>query len=232
MPSDDLRRYPPTARRLERLRQAGVAPHSPAITGLAVLLAGTLALAAGGRAGLQGLAAMLARDLQVTNAASASAEQLRALLTGHLEAAGLALAVIALGAAGVACLAHLAQTGFLLRSPFTTPFSGLPGRSPVGRQAGPNRSLLPLASVLAGLVAAVALLGAFLASGSAWVTWWRWLAVLGGLAMLHLLAAGARYSQQARLTHREMQDEARETEGSWLTRHRRDTRRRRERGHV
>ncbi len=40
MADHDLKRHPPTERRLERMRQSGDLPHSPALTGAVALAAG------------------------------------------------------------------------------------------------------------------------------------------------------------------------------------------------
>ena len=240
MASDDLRRYPPTARRLERLRQAGLVPSSAALTGAVVLVAATLAVAALGRPTLAFLATMLARDLQQSSVGQATPEQLTTRLASHLSAAATILVAVGVGAMLVAALTHLAQTGFLFRWPGSAPGGSLPWSGGVGGKRRAGSAALPLGLALVGLLGGVVTLYSVFSEwagagswaelgdeGVVWRAWLRWLAALLGLALLHLLWVRASFTQRVQLTQRELSDEIRETEGPWLTRRLREMRRRR-----
>jgi flagellar biosynthesis protein FlhB len=231
--SDDLRQYPATPRRLEKLRQQGIVPSQAAVAGVLGLAAATLVLAvAGGWIG-QGLRGMLARDLQ---SGMARPEALAGLLMTRL---GMAVAIIA-GAgvvtAGAGVLARLLQgtlgqrSGRALYLPMSDTSRARGGRTSEGSLLlgliGLGCAGVVYAAWLGRLPEAVAgswRPGDWPPYALGWV-WLRWLAVLGGLAILHAAGSWWRHLQQARMTHREMVQERREAEGSWLKRRGRDKR--------
>ena len=215
--SDELKQHPATPRRLEKLRQAGVAPSSSALSGAVALATVTAVAAVTWRPLCLALQTMVAQDLQ----RSAAAEQLPRLLGQHLLTAGLVIGVLAAALAVVAALVQGVASGAPPRSPW---------RGGEQRRQG-LRADVP--GVALGLLALVGTASIYLprlreyseaqqwsdlVAGQGWaLLWLRELALLGGLALLHLLWTRAEYLQRARLTHRELRDEARETEGSWLT---------------
>jgi flagellar biosynthesis protein FlhB len=238
MSVDELKRYPPTPRRLERLRQTGDVPFSGAVNAVAVLAAGTAAAVVLGPGLCGRLGALLARDLQRCGGGLATPETAVAQFTGHLAQAFALMVIIAFGAAAILILAHLAQTGFAVgRGP-----GGSASRSPFARLSpgpGRRRGERPVLESIIGLGAVALVLKLLLADlagtptwddawrgGSWWGLWGRWIAVLAGLSMTHLLVVRARYWQRAAMSHRELADETRETTGAPLNRELRERRRR------
>ena len=235
---DGLKRYPPTPRRLERLRQAGDVPFSAAVNAVAVLAAGTAAAAVLGPGLCGRLGALLAQDLQYCGGGPATPETAVARFTGHLAQAFALMVIIALGAAAALTMAHLAQTGFAVGRGS----NGSPGRSlfaRLGPGPGRQRGERPVLEAIIGLGAAALVLKLLLADlagaltwDDAWrgVSWWglwgRWVAVLAGVSVMHLLVVRARYWRRAAMSHRELADETRETTGAPLNRERREGRRR------
>jgi len=219
--SDDIKRYPPTPRRLERLRQAGVSPASPAVTAVAVLASGTVLGALIGGKLVAWLQAVMAQDLQRIGA---DVTQLPGLLAGRLAQGGVVVIAISALGAGVAIAAQAAQGTFPQRSSkqMVLPMSTEGG---IGRRRTPTVMLWPF---LVGLGAAGVMLATWLREwaapgaslASAGVLWLKWLAVLGGVAGLHAVAVRLRTLRRAEMSHREMLEERRETEGSWLKRRR------------
>ena len=212
--SDETRKHPATARRLERLRQAGDAPQSAAVAGVVALAAATGLAVLWGPALTRALAQVLADGLRqaATEPALAGLFGARLLLGGRIVI-GLAV-VLALVAAVVQAL----QTGVVLRPPRVA------GRSRV-LHTDPVAAVLALLA-LAGAGAIVATVLQRCAAAATWAelgspavtvtAWLRQLCLLGALAALHLLWTRARHQRRAMMTDTEMRDEQRETQGSWL----------------
>lgn len=226
---DELKRYPPTARRLARLRQAGVLPDATALTGAAVLVGATVALVLLVPQLLRPASMVLARDLQHEALAAHDAASLRSLLAWHLGLG--AVVVIALGGAAalVAAGVRRLQIGRVGAGDGATL---LPRKPPkVSRSGGLQWPglLLGLLALVGGGVVLAGLLGAWSRAESwrelwAWLplaqAWARCLAVLVGTALLHLLWTRGTYLQQASMSHRELLEEQKETEGPGLTKRR------------
>ena len=214
---DELRQHPATPRRLEKLRQAGVAPSSSAVGGAAALATATAVAAVTWRPVSAGLQTMITQDLQ----RPATAEELPRLFGQHLLAAGLAVGALAVALAVVAALVQCLASGASVHSPWR---SAQPRRQ--GLRAETPGVVLGLLALVGTAAIYVPRLAAYseaqqwseLVAGQGWAwLWLRELALLGGLALLHLLWTRAEHLQQARLTRQELRDEQRETEGSWLT---------------
>lgn len=216
----ELKRYPPTWRRLERLREQGAGPADSAVTAAAVILAMTVLAAVCGPALLRWLCAIVSHDLrQVT----ADADMLPGMLRMRLCQSGLVIIAISATAWGAGMLAQGLQGNFRSRS---SNILSLP-MSQKGRSGGLQPAqVLP---ALVGLGVAAAVVGEWLmdlaaAASSAdtvalprlgWF-WVRWLIALAGVAALHAVATRLRYMREAAMTRREIVEEQRETEGSWL----------------
>jgi flagellar biosynthesis protein FlhB len=215
---DELRRYAPTARRLEKLRQAGAGAHSPALTAATVLVA-TVVIGAGVA---RPLGRELARSMAVDLGAPLwEARQLPALLGRHLVFGGALVVAVAALALLAASLAHALQAGGLT---WSRQGAGKPFKSPLSPPDGPG-VVLALAALAAGVLAYGAVLGylkqAALGSPAAsaeivGAAGLRWLCLLGGLGLLHLLWVRSDFLRRAMLTHRDLQEEHKEAEGSWL----------------
>lgn len=230
--NDDLKQYAPTARSLARLRQAGLLPQSDVLTGALGLVVVTVGLVAAGPQLFWAARAMLARDLQQC-ASGLAWEALAGRLGWHLLAAVAVLLVLGAGAGLAATVARGLLTGSTGEGsggrPWSRPAAG-------ARRAGYDWAGLALV-LPAGLAMAVLLTEAARRYGEAerWEdllavplqAWWRWLAVLAGLALLHVLWVRAGYLQRARLSRRELVAEQKDTEPSDLTRRRQELLRRR-----
>jgi flagellar biosynthesis protein FlhB len=217
--ASDLKRYPPTAQRLQRLREAGIVPHSPALTALCSLAAAGLVgglLWPGASAQARQFAAACWSSPGVTGSAEAQA-RCAAGMWLVLEWVGL----VGLAGAGVGWLSHLLQTGFAWGSVFPREKRrGLPSPRPgVGREACMAGLSLLVAGVslarvlqtmagpgegMAGLVARCARTGLEVA-----------LPGFVGIALLDLAWRRAQFSRDAWMTETEMRDELRETESAW-----------------
>lgn len=222
--SDDLKRYPPTPRRLQKLREAGLSPASSAVTAVAMLLVVTLAGLALGPMLVHGLTRLLADDLQrAVRPAALAATDLRLLLAGRFAVAG--LIVVAAGAIVAAALL-LAQALQGQVRQHSSKQMYLPMMTRVGRSRGRARPAFPVLPALVGVCAAVAMIAAWvrrLAEAESWPgpeqlpqvgpVWWRWLAALGAVAVLHAAGTWLRHMSQAQMTRRELLEELRETEG-------------------
>jgi flagellar biosynthesis protein FlhB len=243
MASDELKRHPPTARRLERLRQAGDLPQSPVLTGVAAVAVATAVVALGGSRLLGLLGATLAQDLQRAGVMETGPETLRELLTGHLaQALGLVMFIGGIAAATMT-LAHLLQTGFQPRG------AGGAYRPAVlwevGGQTGPRRGserrTVEVVIGLAGIALLLKLLADQMAGAGTWgeagqaglveALWLRWLVVLGALGVVHWMRVRGRYWRRAAMSDRELREESREVEGPPLDRRRRASVRQKVRDH-
>ncbi|MEN6402920.1 MAG: EscU/YscU/HrcU family type III secretion system export apparatus switch protein [Armatimonadia bacterium] len=225
---DELKRYPPTPRRLARLRQAGVIPDTTALTGAAVLVGATLGLIFLGPQLLHLARLVLARDLQHEALVAHEPARLRSLLAWHLGLGALVITALGGAAAIVAALARGLQTGGAASGEGVGLMRKGLRRAKRGGAQWPGL-MLGTVAVAGGGVVLAGLLGAWGRAESwqelwAWPAlaqaWGRWLAVLVGMALLHLLWTRAAYMQQARLSHRELLDEQQETEGPGLTKRR------------
>ncbi len=224
--SDEIKRYPATPRRLERLRQAGLSPASAAVTAAVVIVSATggLVLLSGRLCGW--LAGLLAEGLQRPTMEAAA---LPGLLATRLLQGGLAVVLVALVTMGVALLAQIAQGGVVQRSSKQMYL-------PMTQDAGASRPRFTVVSFCLGLMALCALAVLLrswlqeLSAQTAWpdpcgssgalALWWRWLAVLVAAAILHGVATRLSYLSRGQMSHREMLEDRRETEGSWLKRRR------------
>lgn len=212
--SDQTRKHPPTARRLERLQQAGEAPHSTAVAGVVALGAATGLGVLWGPRLTRALGALLAESVRQAGTEPALPELFaRRLLQGGAIVFGLAVALALLAA-----VVRAAQTGTALRKLRFT------GRSQV-LQSDPAAALLALLALGGAAVIVVTVLQRY-AAAATWAElgslatvgagWVRQLCLLGGLAVLHLLWGRARHQRRAMMTDQELRDEQRETHGSWL----------------
>jgi len=228
--SEELRQYPPTPRRLEKLRQMGLAVSYAAVAAVLGLAAFTLAVyLAGDKLGRWAMA-MLAHDLRAEAVRPAG---LAGLLVSRLGAAALVIVAIAIVVAAGALIPRLAQGGVGQRSSKLLYLPMSDTRRGRRRRAGDGAIALGIAGLCCAGLIYVTWLGR-LGEAQRWpgleqlpamgLIWLRWLAVLGGLATLHARGSWLRHLRQAQMTHREMLEERRETEGSWLKRRRRDTR--------
>ncbi len=224
--SDEIKRYPATPRRLERLRQAGLSPASAAVTAAVAIVAATGGLVLLGGRLCGWLAGLLAQDLQRP---MVEATALPGLLATRLLQGGLAVVLVALGATAMAVMAHIAQGGGVQRSSKQMYL-------PMTQDAGASRPRFSVGSFWLGLLALCALAVLLrswlqgLSAQTAWpdprglsgalALWWRWVAVLVAVAILHGVATRLSYLSPAQMSHREMLEDRRETEGSWLKRRR------------
>ena len=228
--SGELRQYPPTARRLSRLRQAGIFPRSQVLTTAAVLGVLLVVIAVLSPRLLSILAHPFSELLSSAGSvASGEALTLQPVLPVGIMAAGL-LVLIWLTALGVSAL----QRG-------TSPGGEAPGRVPFG---GPEVSfrrsrvadlawelvvsaviLFGGAIIIYGQLTALAnlptsdpsALGGAL-QGVIWAFAWRLGLLMVGLGLCDYLYQRAIFSQAAAMTRYELQQEVRETEGPWLVR--------------
>jgi len=215
----DLKRYPPTAHRLQRLREAGIVPHSPALTGLCALagagLVGLL-LWPPAQAELRQFAATCWSSPGVTGPAEAQLRCAAALMLALKW-----VAILGLAGATTGWLGHLAQTGFAWGGPFRREKRrNLPSPRPSASReaclaalsllvvgvslarilqalAGPSGGAEDLAARCAGQALTVALPG------------------FAAVALLDLAWRRAQFSRDAWMTETEMRDELRETESAW-----------------
>lgn len=211
--SGDLKQYEATPRRLEKLRQAGQTPSSAAIAGVSSLAVATLVMVVAGRPLSRGLAGLLAEGMR----AAAGQQALAPLLARHLLVGGAAVILFAAVLAVTVLAARGLQTGGAMKSPWA-------GWRAMQTQDWPSAAL-----AAAGVSGLAAIFGALLEryrEAGQWrqliepqvllALWLRALCLLAGLAVLHFLWMRAAHLQRAMLTHRELQDERQEVEGSWL----------------
>lgn len=216
----ELKRYPPTRRRLERLRELGAGPADGAVTAACVIAVATVLAVFCGPPLLRWLCAIVSHDLQQV---TADAGMLPGLLSRRLCQGGLVVIAISATAWGIGMLAQGLQGNFRSRS---SNILSLP-MSQNGRFGGLQPvQVLP---ALVGLGMAGLVVGEWLVRLAAAESWadamalprlgWlcvRWLIALAGVAALHAVVTRLRYMRQAAMTQREMVEEQRETEGSWL----------------
>ncbi len=226
----DLRQHAPTARRLSQLRQAGIFPHSRVLSAATVFAVAVLLIAALGDVLLDILQQPF---LEWLSQASAVGPTAALPLTGGLRI-GLALAgllvIVWLAAMGIAALQRWGAPG--AQAVGMTPFAA--GKLGFHRPHGADLAweLLMLAVILAGgaiiiyaqLPALVQVSGiepAAVAGVIRQVIWafaWRFGLLMVGLGLCDYLYQRAIFGQAAAMTHSELQQEVRETEGPWLVR--------------
>ena len=212
--TDEARKHSPTARRLEKLRQVGAAPRSAALVGLAVLAVAT----ALGLLWVPTLCRLLSGSLAASLREPTVEASLMPLLGQRLLLGGGLVILIATALALTAAAVHSWQSGVVLRAPRLKAGSRRPHLDPIEALLallGLAGSIVIVASTLRSIGEATT--WAELSSPAAVTTGWlRQLCLLGGLAILHLLWMRARHQRQAMMTDRELRDEQRETQGSWL----------------
>jgi len=230
--AEELKRYPPTPRRLQKLKEAGWTPASAALTAMAVIAGATLGGALGGPHLLAWLCRLLYTDFQ---SGLPSPEALLSLFSRHLLFAGAVVLFIAAGAGGVAILAYKLQDNFLLHLSKT---SYMPMSLGIKDFPRPIRDKIPLTALL--IVLGLVFAGVILAQGLQEIQqglgsarggmqlqffiqrlsllWLRWLAILLGVAVFEALLVRQQYERHAWMTHREYIEEQRETEGVFLPR--------------
>ena len=228
--SSDLRQYAPTARRLGRLREAGIFPRSQVLTTAAVLAVLLVIVAALPEVLLSILAHPFSQLL--SRAGSVEPEEvltLAPIIPVGLVAVGV-LVVVGLVAVGVAAL----QRG-------TSPGGEAPGRLPFGapevsfrrsRAADLAWEVVVSAAILLGgaiiIYGQLSVLTDLPASnpnglgralqGVIWAFSWRFGLLMVGLGLCDYLYQRAIFSQAAAMTRQELQQEIRETEAPWLVR--------------
>ena len=215
----DLKRYPPTAHRLQRLRDAGLVPHSPALTALCALVG---AAVVGGLLWPTWQAEV--REYARTCWSNPSFGAAAAVQLRCSTALVLALKwsiVLSLAGAAASWLAHLAQTGFAWGRPFRREERrNLPSPRPSASREVclASLSLLVVGVSLARLLHVLAEPsgGALdLVARGAWATLTVVLPGLIGVALLDLAWRRAHFMRDAWMTETEMRDELRETESGW-----------------
>jgi len=225
----DLREYAPTARRLVQLRQAGIFPRSQVLTAAGVLAA-VLLIAAGFSGLIMGVLSRLLAGLM----GSSFEDPVAALKAAPVIDAGLvlvaALVAIWLVAVGIGTLQRWAAPGG----------DGSAGVFSEGSKASYARA--PAADLAWELtVSAVILAGGgliiygllpllleaptdqhqLLAHHLQQIVWafaWRFGLLMVGLGLCDYLYQRASFWRGAAMTRQELQQEIRETEGSWLVR--------------
>jgi flagellar biosynthesis protein FlhB len=224
--AEELRTYPPSARRREELRRRGHAPTGASVTAAAVLVAGVATACCIARPALGALGA-LARDAFTYRPGVPGGPAMQSIAATSLRASAACAAPIALAGWLAAVLAHNLQTGFLFISPSRrgprTPPAGSPPwaagvAAVVGLAAIAGHSIGGLLRVAAGGDAAAALASArtgvchFVVAG---------VALVAVLALLTAAWERWRFERAIRMTRREWVLEVRETEGHPVTRARR-----------
>jgi flagellar biosynthesis protein FlhB len=226
MSHEELKQYAPTARRLEKLRRAGVTGVSPALGQLVgwLVLAGLGLLT--GREIIATAGQYLARDLQDAMLAGDSVEGLAGRLGRRLMVAVGVLVVLSGAVYLLGLGAAVLQGGGRGRSPADLWESS---QSVSRRQVGGADLGWGLLLGAVGVVGLVALLRGLLSSWAQANHWsellkadsvggvgMRVLALLAAIGLLQVLWRRGQFMAQARMTRREVLIEARETEGSWL----------------
>ncbi len=226
----DLRQYPPTARRLRKLHEAGLFPYSRVLTGAAVLLTAVIATALAGSVLFESMANVMRNALEQAhlNVTVQDMDHSRLLSLGLLIG-GLLLAIWI-----VAVLTAALQRGFTGSS---AGFRLLPWeKTPTLASRSLSRDLAWELIVSATILAGAALI--ILSNLSALATvppaqptgligWfreivlsfgWRFVALLVGVGLCDYLYQRSVFAQSAAMTRQELEQEIRETEGPWLVR--------------
>lgn len=226
----DLRQYPPTARRLRRLQQAGLFPYSQVLTVALILLTTLITATLAGSVLLESLQNLMRGTLgQARLNMSAESLDHSTLLPLGLLVAGwlLVIWVVAVLVAGL-------QRGFTGSSggPRLLPWGQAVSFGPRPRSRDLAWELIVAAAIVGG--AALIIFGNVRALATVppahptpllnWVRHialgfgWRFAALLVGLGLCDYLYQRAVFGQLAAMTRQELEDEIRETEGPWLAR--------------
>jgi len=248
--AEEIRAYPPTERRLARLRALGIAPLSRALVGAAVMVAAWLLLLLAGPALVQWFARVLTGCFEIASTANGLDDAQRALgsLTAHTAMIAAVVGVVCLGAAALATQVQLAGWG---RGGGTPTGGSLPAESGTAARLAPSGRELGWTVMIAGIAVVSVILAArgtlsygheLMSGGSrelaattarmALAIGWRVVAALVGLGLLDYLMQRAAVLQAAWMSRREMEEEARLTEGHPLTLERRRRRRSRRLRHA
>jgi len=225
----DLREYAPTARRLARLRQAGIFPRSQVLTAAGVLAA-VLLIAAG----FWGLIMEVLSRLLAGLLRSSFEDPVAALKAPPLIEAGLvvvaALVAIWLVAVGIGTLQRWAAPGgdgsggvFSERSKVSyarAPAADLAWELVVSAVilAGGGLIIYGLLPLLLDTPTDQPQLLAHHLQQVVWTFAWRFGLLMVGLGLCDYLYQRAIFWRGAAMTYQELQQEIRETEGSWLVR--------------
>ncbi len=235
--ADDSKRYPPSERRLSRLRQAGSTPASPALVGAAVIVVAGLMATLAWPAMVRWTAAWLHQALHAAGRPETALTTARSIaLRG-----GLAMGAIGIVALAVALAVQGAQRG---------KHTGGGSWPPRGRDATGARWIDGWRGARAVLVTALALVAVcaavrgVLMGVDRMAEWaspaetlatvvmpvaWPLLIVLVAVAVLDAIGGRAVWLRRARMTRREVEEEMRQAEGHPLTRERRSVASRRRR---
>ena len=225
----DLREYAPTARRLARLRQAGIFPRSQVLTAAGVLAA-VLLIAAGFSGLIMGVLSRLLAGLL----RSSFEDPVAALKAPPVIEAGLvlvaALVAIWLVAVGLGTLQRWAAPGgdgsagiLFERSKVSytrAPAADLAWELMVSAVilAGGGLIIYGLLPLLLDIPTHQPQLLAHHLQQIVWAFAWRFGLLMVGLGLCDYLYQRAIFWRGAAMTHQELQQEIRETEGSWLVR--------------
>ena len=226
----DLRQHAPTARRLGQLRQAGIFPRSQVLSAAAVFAAAVLIIAA-----LPEVVLGVFQQLFVEFLSRAAEAESPGVLTRE---GGLQLALVVVGllvmiwlvAVGIAALQRGAAPGG--EAAGALPLSAPRVSFHRSRVADLAWEIVVSAVILAGgaiiiygqLPALVQVSGpqpaavAHVIRQVIWAFSWRFGLLMVGLGLCDYLYQRAIFGQAAALTHYELQQEIRETEGPWLIR--------------
>ena len=228
--ADESKRYPLSARKLERLWQAGSTPASPGLVAAAVLAVTATLAALAGPTIARWMAGWVQDGLHAAAQPEAAAVYARALaLRGGLLIAGIGALLLA-----AALVAQVSQAGSHASATPATPARREGGRLPWVDAWRIARAVLLTA--MAGIVGAAAVRGVLGGIDEAFDPWkpmdtfidlmrsmaWPLLIVLAAVAVLDAIAGRAAWTQRAWMTRREVEEEMRDTEGHPLTRERRD----------
>ncbi len=226
--ADELRQYRPTARRLRKLRQAGIFPSSQVLTSACILLIALLAVALAGSTLLDLLTNLVRKTLSQTH-----------LLIPLQNGGDLPLMPLFLIAGGlllviwiVAILIAGLQRGFSGPTPRLLPWDQQVSIGPRPHSVDLAWELIVSAAILGG--AAFIILGnldSLVAlpptEPAQLISWlrpiflsfaWRFALLLLGLGLCDFLYQHAIFAQSAAMTRQELEEEIRETEGPWLAR--------------
>ena len=228
--ADDLRQHPPTARRLRKLHEAGIFPHSQVLTAAWILLVALLILFVAGPTLLDLLGNLVHNTLAQAHLTSS----LDSLDNSLLMPVFLSLAALLVVIWAVALLVTSLQRGFSVSSGAARLVPGEPSITTGQRSRSLDLTwdLIVSLAILGG--AALIILGNVRALVAipppqpaelvAWlrqIGWdfgWRFATLLVGLGVCDYLYQRAIFAQSAAMTRRELEEEIRETEGPWLVR--------------
>jgi len=243
--ADEIRSYPPTERRLARLRSLGIVPLSRALVGAGVIVAAWLLVLLAGPAVAEWFARVLAGCFEIASTAT-GVDDVRPALGWIAAHTAMIVAVVGLICLGVAALATQMQLGGWGRGAGAPSGGALPAQAgaaarltPSGREAGwmVMTAAIAVVSVILAARGTLSYGEQLMSSGPrelaaatarmALGIGWRVVATLVGLGLLDCLMQRAAVLQAAWMSRREMEEEARLTQGHPLTLERRSRRLRR-----